>query len=178
MLNRGKKSGNNAGSSPVAPVSPGASSASADASKTRYKTVVMGLSKERKVVNAQMVELAARLGCRPSDMFFEGARLMLLDPPTTAPVCSIQSTGAACGFWVVPICDKEGRATSVSVVEVMARRVVSNGRTFFRYTRGDAKARLRALTQARRGALYDCKMVGISEDVAVMELEDASRASA
>lgn len=153
-----------------APVSAAPANASAkpaangDGKKNRnYEVQHLGVGKANKETLEQLTAIANKLGCRPNALFWEGARRVIANPPTTAPAGAAGPTSAAVGFWVVPTTAPDGRATGIRVVEVQARGQIKNGRTFFRYDREDEKSRGRAERQAIRAGQHDMRLLGLGD---------------
>lgn len=144
--------------------------ATGDTKKKGYETMVIGVSKERKVLRTALEELAGKLGCKPTDLVWYGIKHAIDNPPKVAPVGSKTNVGSASGFWTIPILDSKNRATAVKVTEVASRGDITNGRTFFRFKKGDDKERARAKSQAIRGAQSDANMIGFKGDITVEEL--------
>jgi hypothetical protein len=148
-----------------------ASDAEAEAgAKKGYETMIVGVSKANKEKRDKLDALAAKLGCKPSALIWAAVDALLAAPPTVAPAGAAPSTGTAAGFWVVPIRDKSGKASTAKVVEVASRSDITNGSTFFRFKAGDDKERNRAKAQAIRGAKYTMDLLGAKGEPTVEEI--------
>lgn len=147
-----------------------------DATKKKtYETMIVGVSKARKPLREALDALALELGCKNSDLVWYSIEQTLKAPPKVAPQGSAgTNVGTASGFWVVPLVDSKGKANGIKVVEVETRGQVSNGRTFLRYRKGDAKERARAKAQATRAAQSDAAMIGYKGEISIEELETAT----
>lgn len=156
-------------------ISPASSTTSASAApatkeKSKYQTMIVGVPAAMKDTHAKLDALATKLGCRASALVWEGVNRVLAAPPTAAPAGATASTGSAPGFWAGPVRDaKNQKVIGASVTEVAARGD-GQGQTFFRFDKEDAKARTRALNQAKRGAQYILDLVGIKGEPTVVEL--------
>lgn len=85
-------------------------------------------------------------------------------------------TNAHVGFWLSHAPDAAGKATAISVTEVLDRSE-GNGRTFYRYKKGDAKSRQRAMSAAKQDGDYYAKAFGFGnfnyKELEGAELEEA-----
>lgn len=140
--------------------------------KSKYQTMVIGVSKARTENRQKLEELATKLGCKPTDLIWLGIEHIIANPPKVAPVGARTNVGTASGFWTVPILDNKNKAVAVKVTEVEARGEITNGRTFFRFKKGDDKERARAKAQALRAAQSDAQMIGFKGDITVEELSE------
>lgn len=141
----------------------------------KYETMVVGVSKANKEAKDKLDALAQKLGCKASALVWAGVGMLLANPPTTAPAGAQPATGSAPGFWVVHDQNpKTQRVEKVRVVQVSNRTQVTNGRTFFRFKDGDAKALERAKNQALKAAAYDAALVGYKPQGGTFNVEQAS----
>lgn len=151
----------------------GNGAAAAAAPKAKYETMIVGVSKARKPLRDKLEALATKLGCKPSDVLWYAVEQAIENPPTSAPAGASANVGSSPGFWVQAVQDGKGKAVGVKVVEV-ENRGDENGRTFFRFKRGEVKERGRAKAQAIRAAQADASMIGFKGEIAVEELEEAA----
>jgi hypothetical protein len=141
-------------------------STSTEGTKKKYKTLILGLGANRNEIMGKLNGIATELGCKVQDLMWHGASLVVANPPKTAPAGATANAGTSPGFWVLHTNDKNGKLTNVKVVEVAARNQIKGGdRLFVRFTKGDDKARNRAMAQAIKAANYDLSLVGIKREV-------------
>lgn len=70
------------------------------------------------------------------------------------------STGGSPGFWLDHLRDESGRFIGVTLTEVLTRGSMQ-GRSFYKYTKGNADARGRAMAQATAAAEWDVRGLGL-----------------
>jgi len=132
----------------------------------KYKpTIAVTINnKEDEKTKAELTKLAKKLDASTSRLAMFSIREMLKKPPTTIPkgcerkAFGTGAGGTASGFFVTPKL-KAGKCTTVEINEV-AVRSEGAGKSFFRYKKGDEKARTKALRDAKAEASYLLKLVG------------------
>ena len=133
--------------------------------KKGYETMILGVGATRKPTRTKLEDLSDTLGCKASDLVWHAIIEMLKNPPKVAPEGASGAVGTAPGFWVVPITNKQGKATGIKVYEVAKRSDIgTEGRIFFRFKKDDVKARDRAQRSAIRAAANDAKLLGFKAD--------------
>ncbi len=136
-------------------------------------TITVTVSETRKPVKQKLEKLAETLGCRVSDLVWHALNTMLKAPPKTAPEGSSQVIGTSAGFWILHKRHATTkRVVSIGIQEVLKRsEVKKETHTFFRYKKGDAKSRTRALKQAKRAAEYDKDLANVKDSIRIQELQ-------
>jgi hypothetical protein len=157
-------SGNAAAAATSAPATGNATANASGNARSGYEVFHLGIGKTNAPIMEGINALSKKLGCRPQNLAWEAMRLLVANPPTTAPAGATAPTGKSAGFWVIRVVDGNNRNTGFEVREVSNRGQVKGplARTFVRYDREDIKSRGRAERQAIRAAQSDCDMVGLS----------------
>jgi hypothetical protein len=129
------------------------------AGKKKYNTITLNVSKGRAATKTAINDLAARLGCRLTDLLWLAIENVIANPPETPPKSIGARAGHAAGFWVIHTMGDKG-LEDISIVEV-DNRSQSTGAVFFRYDKEDTKSRTRSLKQAQRAAAYAAGLAGM-----------------
>ena len=134
-------------------------------------TITVTVSESRKSVKQQLEKLSEKLGCRLSDLVWHSLTTMLKNPPKTAPEGSSPVIGTSAGFWIVHKRHAASKKVTDITIQEVTKRSEIKGHTFFRYKKGDAKSRGRAVKQAKRAAEYDADLAGVKGPIKLFQLQ-------